>query len=570
MLCAPIIIKSWYLNSRLVICIVGAFLLISMATYIWNNKNHFFLLEINLINLSFLPISIVFLVDVWRLTFFSTVLLISTSVFVFSKSYILVDTRFLRFHLILWLFVVSILMLIFRPGFFSLMLGWDGLGLRSFLLVIYYKNYKSLNAGILTFITNRLGDGLMLTGIAFSIIVIRFNIFSAESGRSTRIFLFLLIFGALTKRAQIPFSAWLPAAMAAPTPVSSLVHSSTLVTAGVYVIFRISDLLAPNSYLILLRLGTLTILIASIRALTETDIKKIVALSTLSQLGLIIVALGRNQPMLGFFHLITHAFFKAIMFVGVGTIIHSSARYQNFKVIGYSSLTPIILGVISGANLSLCGLPFFSGFFRKEIILQRSCLISGRSLLFSRLFLLRIILTQVYRIRFIVKVFLFSNNFVSSKDFSEIDISSFFAMIALFPFAILIGRYLRGALKTGFDFFIDPIFLKTVVCLIFVFRLFCRVLVIKKNFSLPGKIFIFNIWLLPYFSGMFLSKTFLLRDQNYKNFLIYITERRVTYIIKSFRFKAFRQTERGADFILKFSVIIGRLIVIVHMCPWLI
>ena len=275
--------------------------------------------------------------------------------------------------------------------------------------------------------------------------------------------------------------------------MSSLVHSSTLVTAGVYVIFRISDLLTQTPYLILLRLGTLTILIASIRALTETDIKKIVALSTLSQLGLIMVALGRNQPMLGFFHLITHAFFKAIIFVGVGTIIHSSARYQSFKVMGYSSLTPVVLGVISGANLRLCGLPFFSGFFRKEIILQRSCLFSNRSLIFSGLFILRIILTQVYRIRFVVKVFLFSNNFTSRKDFSEIDMSSFFAIAALFPSAILIGRYLRSVLKTSFDFFIDPIFLKTVVCLIFVARLFVRALVLKKNFSLPDKMFIFNM-----------------------------------------------------------------------------
>ena len=341
------------------------FLLIAFIGYIWNNKNYFLLLEIRLFNFSFFSVPVIFLLDQWRLIFFITVVLISFSVFIFRKSYIILDINFIRFHLILWLFVTSILLLIFSPGFFRLILGWDGLGLRSFLLVIYYKNYKAINAGILTFITNRLGDGLILAGISYRLVVIGFNIFTSDTRFLGTIILYLLLLAALTKSAQIPFSAWLPAAIAAPTPVSSLVHSSTLVTAGVYVVFRMSDFLNENIFFILLRLGTLTILIARIRALTEIDIKKIVALSTLRQLGLIVVGLGSGQPALRFFHLITHAFFKAIIFIGVGVIIHRSLRYQDFKVIGYSSFTPVVLGVISGANFRLCGIPFFSGFFRK-------------------------------------------------------------------------------------------------------------------------------------------------------------------------------------------------------------
>lgn len=252
--------------------------------------------------------------------------------------------------------------------------------------------------------------------------------------------MYLLVLGALTKSAQIPFRAWLPAAIAAPTPVSSLVHSSTLVTAGVYVIFRISDFLNEQINLLLFVLGTLTILIASISALTETDIKKIVALSTLSQLGLMIVALARNQPTLRFFHLITHAFFKALIFIRVGVIIHRSLSYQELKVIGYSSYSPVIIGVIIGSNLRLCGIPFFSGFFRKEIILQRSSLATNCSFLFSIIFILRIILTQIYRIRFIIKVFLISKNFYCNKSFLEIDKESFISIIILFLPACLMGR----------------------------------------------------------------------------------------------------------------------------------
>lgn len=558
-------IKSWYLNSRLVIVIVIIFFIISVLAYIWNNKNNFILLEIRLINFSFLPISIIFLLDQWSLTFFLTVLLISLSVFIFRGSYILLDKNFLRFHLILWLFVVSMLLLIFSPGLFSLILGWDGLGLRSFLLVIYYKNYKSMNAGILTFLTNRLGDGLMLTGILFAVMVNRFNIYTAElNSFSNRIF-YLLIFGAITKSAQIPFRAWLPAAMAAPTPVSSLVHSSTLVTAGIYIVFRISDFLSQNTYYILLSLGTLTILIARIRALTETDIKKIVALSTLRQLGLIIVALGRGQPLLRFFHLITHAFFKAIIFVGVGVIIHSSVRYQDFKVIGHSALTPIVLGIISGANLSLCGLPFFSGFFRKEIILQRSSLIINRSLVFSGLFILRIILTQVYRIRFIAKVFLFSSNFPTRKNFCEIDLRSFYAIILLFVPACFTGRYIRSFLKINFDFFIDPRFLKTLICLIFIIRIIARICLIKSNLSFPYIIFMFNMWLLPVFSGIFFSKRFFSRDKNYKIFLTYMVERLALYTGKVISLRILNKIKREGDMILKFSVIIGAFFLIIHL-----
>ena len=211
---------------------------------------------------------------------------------------------------------------------------------------------------------------------------------------------------ATTKSAQIPFSAWLPAAMAAPTPVSSLVHSSTLVTAGVYLLIRHAEFLVINNtnfYLIVI--GTLTIIIASLRALFERDLKKIVALSTLRQLGVIILRLGLGAFLARFFHLLRHAFFKALLFLGTGSIIHNRKDYQDMRVIGrrLPSL-PLTHGRIFLARLSLIGIPFISAFFSKEIILE-TILIKNLNSVVYFFIILGILLTALYRTRFIIFAF---------------------------------------------------------------------------------------------------------------------------------------------------------------------
>jgi NADH-ubiquinone oxidoreductase chain 5 len=182
----------------------------------------------------------------------------------------------------------------------------------------------------------------------------------------------ILILAASTKRAQLPFSAWLPAAMAAPTPVSSLVHSSTLVTAGVYLLIRINFILsgAASSWGFRI-LGARTIVIAGVRAMGEIDIKKIIALSTLRQLGLIFITLGLGLPALAFFHLAAHAYFKAIMFMCAGSVIHRINEYQDTRNLGSSAGSlPISIRVFLVGNLRLCGLPFIRGFFSKDLILE--------------------------------------------------------------------------------------------------------------------------------------------------------------------------------------------------------
>lgn len=212
----------------------------------------------------------------------------------------------------------------------------------------------------------------------------------------------LVVMAAATKRAQIPFSAWLPAAMAAPTPVSALVHSSTLVTAGVYLLIRMSHWLGEGGWLGLVLLGgSLTITMAGVSALFEPDIKKIVALSTLSQLGLIIRAVGAGLWGAAFIHLLAHAYFKALLFIAVGNIIHLSDDFQDMRKGALSPGSSVTYGFRALANLRLCGLPFLSGFFSKDFILERSATANSPSLGLMALYL-GVALTAAYSTRFML------------------------------------------------------------------------------------------------------------------------------------------------------------------------
>ena len=179
---------------------------------------------------------------------------------------------------------------------------------------------------------------------------------------------------ACTKRAQLPFSAWLPAAIAAPTPVSRLVHSSTLVTAGVYLLFRLCHSLSSSNWKVgLVFVGTCTMLLAGLAALQESDIKKIVALSTLSQLGVIVLTLGIGFLVRGYTHMVSHAFFKALLFITVGAIIHNCRDFQDLRKISVlRNYIPLTLAFRLGANLRLCGLPFTRGLYSKDLCIELS------------------------------------------------------------------------------------------------------------------------------------------------------------------------------------------------------
>lgn len=321
-------------------------------------------------------IVITFLFDWMSLLFISFVLLISSLVIYYRKEYMGGDVNINRFIILVLIFVLSIMLLIISPNLIRILLGWDGLGLVSYCLVIYFQNVKSYNAGILTALSNRIGDVAFLLAIAWILNYGSWNyIFYLETIKNRieiEIIGSLIILAAITKRAQIPFSSWLPAAIAAPTPVSALVHSSTLVTAGIYLLIRFNILLC-NSWIgqVLLLLSGLTIFIAGLGANFEFDLKKIIALSTLSQLGLIIRILSIGFYKLAFFHLLSHALFKALLFICAGAIIHNINNSQDIRLIGGLGIyIPLTSGCFNVANLALCGIPFLAGFYSKDLILE--------------------------------------------------------------------------------------------------------------------------------------------------------------------------------------------------------
>ena len=335
-----------------------------------------YFIEWEIVRLISTSIVITFLFDWISLIFISFVLLISSLVIYYRKEYMADDFNINRFILLVLLFVFSIIILIISPNLIRILLGWDGLGLVSYCLVIYFQNVKSFNAGILTALSNRIGDVALLMAIAWMLNYGSWNyIFYIEIIKSNNEIMLigaLVILAAITKRAQIPFSSWLPAAIAAPTPVSALVHSSTLVTAGIYLLIRFNVLLV-DTWLgtFLLLIAGLTIFIAGLGANFEFDLKKIIALSTLSQLGLMIRILAIGFPKLAFFHLLTHALFKALLFMCAGAIIHNIKNSQDIRVIGCLTYQiPLTSSCLNVANLALCGIPFLAGFYSKDLILE--------------------------------------------------------------------------------------------------------------------------------------------------------------------------------------------------------
>lgn len=460
-------------------------------------------LEIPFIYLRNWQICFVLLLDQVSLLFIFRVSLIRFSVLIFSKSYIVNDKNFMRFHYLLISFILRIYFLILRPNIIRILLGWDGLGLRSYLLVIYYGSRKAYNSGIITALTNRLGDSLILIRVGYLFLLGNWNLYFYSLKSFDWPIVFLIILAACTKRAQIPFSAWLPAAIAAPTPVSALVHSSTLVTAGVYLLIRHERLFYFNNmifYIILV--GALTITIASLRALFETDLKKIVALSTLRQLGVIFLRLGIGRFLMRYFHLLTHAFFKALLFLCTGSIIHRRKDYQDLRLIGNSiNSLPTVNRFILVSSFSLIGLPFISAFFSKEMILE-TIILQNFNFLIYLLIIIGIGLTAIYRSRFVMLVFANwnMNNLLTLK--SEED---WFILKSIF--VLLIPASLRGSwiylyLFNSLKLSISRFFIKTMVLVFIILRIYW--FLNTKTKKLNWNIYFWSIrrmWLLPFISS---------------------------------------------------------------------
>nr|YP_008080791.1 NADH dehydrogenase subunit 5 [Conogethes punctiferalis]AFR25729.1 NADH dehydrogenase subunit 5 [Conogethes punctiferalis]AOY36197.1 NADH dehydrogenase subunit 5 [Conogethes punctiferalis] len=383
-----------------------------MIYFIMNNMIIF--LEWELISFNSLSVVMSILLDWMSLLFMMFVLLISSVVIYYSKSYMSSELNLNRFIILVLLFVFSMILLIISPNIISILLGWDGLGLVSYCLVIYYQNIKSYNAGMLTALSNRIGDVFILMVISWMLNYGSWNyLFYLNFMKNDYEMVMvgsMIIMAAMTKSAQIPFSSWLPAAMAAPTPVSALVHSSTLVTAGVYLLIRFNLLLVDLMFMkFLMVLSGLTMFMAGISANYEFDLKKIIALSTLSQLGLMMSILSMGLPELAFFHLLTHAMFKALLFMCAGAIIHMMVDIQDIRYMGgIGNFIPLTALCMNISNMALCGIPFLAGFYSKDLILE---MVSLNNLNFF-IFLMYYIstgLTMFYSFR--LSMYLLINNF---------------------------------------------------------------------------------------------------------------------------------------------------------------
>nr|ACA62663.1 NADH dehydrogenase subunit 5 [Calisoga longitarsis] len=314
-----------------------------------------------------LELNMTLIVDWMSSLFAMTVCIVSSSIFSYSFSYIPKNEHH-RFSLITLLFISSMILLIFSNNVFFIILGWDGLGITSYILVIYYQNHSSNDSGTITILSNRVGDiAIILSmGILFS-----HGIWELQSSNIfPLIVLFLLTMAAMTKSAQFPFSAWLPAAMAAPTPISALVHSSTLVTAGVFLMIRTMESSPPPIIFTIMIISAITFLFSGMSANWEQDMKKIIALSTLSQIAMMMFTISVKTMKVAFFHLITHAMFKSTLFLCAGVIIHSST-YQDLRSFGTLNFSPPILMTSMGiTSMALMGLPFLSGYFSKDAIME--------------------------------------------------------------------------------------------------------------------------------------------------------------------------------------------------------
>lgn len=418
------------------------------------------LIEWSIINIT-TPIIITLIVDPIGIAFSCTVLFISANVLRFSTIYISGDKFTHRFTILVLLFILSINLLIFLPHFIILLIGWDGLGIVSFILVIYYQNPKSLAAGMITALTNRIGDVILLLAIGWTINQGHWLITNIWTSSSSWIQIVCIAVAAITKSAQIPFSRWLPAAIAAPTPVSALVHSSTLVTAGVFLLIRFYPFLHSWKWFntILLIIAITTIVIAGLRATTECDIKKIIALSTLSQLGIIITRIGLNMPSLAYFHIITHALFKALLFICAGSFINQHHHSQDLRWIGnLTNQIPVAVSCISIANMALCGFPFIAGFYSKDLIMERA-IVNSNNMFIINLALLSLGLTSFYSIRFrLVTMWRSSScsSFINITEHKQI----ITPILLLATISIITGRIMRWLPPLSQYTFILPQYIK--------------------------------------------------------------------------------------------------------------
>jgi len=401
--------------------------------------------------------------------------LVSTLIHIYSVGYMEKDPKKILFMAYLSLFTFFMLFLVSSSNLLQLFLGWEGVGLTSYLLIGFW-NYKEKanSAALKAFIVNRVGDaGLLLalftTFVVFGTLNISeikllinsqnesiFNFLGFDIHSLTLISLLLFI-GCMGKSAQFGLHVWLPDAMEGPTPVSALIHAATMVTAGVFLLIVMSPLLESSEFSLnfILIVGSITCIFASSVAVFQNDIKRIIAYSTCSQLGYMFMAIGSSAYTLAYFHLLSHAFFKALLFLGAGSVIHSMSDEQDIKKMGglYNKIPLTYITMLIG-SLSLVGLPFLSGYYSKDLILEIIYLNDYEySFYFFVMGVIGVLFTSIYSLRLLVYVF-HRDNVADEKVIAHIHESPsimILPLVILSIFAIFFGMFMK-IIFTEFNF----------------------------------------------------------------------------------------------------------------------
>lgn len=393
----------------------------------------------------------------------------------YSNGYMHDDKSVARFFAYLNLFVFAMLILVMADNILLMFLGWEGVGLCSYLLIgFWYKDMftdklSNADAGKKAFIVNRIGDFGFL--VAIFLIFVNFGTLNfvelshehyVAGGLITAITLLLFV-GATGKSAQIPLYVWLPDAMAGPTPVSALIHAATMVTAGVYMIARLNFMfiVAETTLMVILIIGTLTALVSATMGITQNDIKKVLAYSTVSQLGYMFMAMGAGAFSAGIFHLMTHAFFKALLFLGAGSVILACHHEQDMRKMGaLKDKIPTTFWMFSIGSLALMGLPPFAGFFSKDEILAY---VFMKNPIFWVLGVIGAGITAFYTARMVGMTF-FGTSKMTKEEESHVHEPDFTVRYVLIALGILsaIGGFVGIPAVLGggahFSHFLDPVF----------------------------------------------------------------------------------------------------------------
>ena len=389
------------------------------------NKETIHIIITKWINIELVSVSWAIYVDQLTAIMFILVTFVSAIVHLYSLGYMKDDKNLPKFLSYLSLFTFFMLALVSADNFLQLFFGWEGVGLCSYLLIgYYYQKDSANNAAVKAFIVNRIGDFAFIIGIVITLIYASTVEFSGVFGQSQDlantaitilgyefkvldIICLMLFIGCTGKSAQIGMHVWLPDAMEGPTPVSALIHAATMVTAGVFLIARCSFMFeySPNVLAIITVVGAITCLFAATIAIAQTDIKKIIAYSTCSQLGYMFFACGVSAYQAGIFHLVTHGFFKALLFLSAGSVIHSTCEQEIFKIGGIWQKMPITYANFWVGSLAIIGIFPLAGFYSKDLILESAYIASGVGVFAFVLGILAALLTAIYSLKIIMVTF---------------------------------------------------------------------------------------------------------------------------------------------------------------------